>query len=268
MQHSLENTLKHYIDRYYTNANYANPADTSQKIPITVTVPSSESDHTKSWSFGISGDVDGLSAATVDLYSALIVNALKKYGIAIEVSPNFATKKINLSIKKIKGTLNVDADLDNVTIKTLKCNDAPNGANKIEIYNSNNYTDVAIYYVHKDHTWDTNGTKDRIVPVVRTIKTTSPQPDADPPISFETAALLAAYEELSGIEWDNLIELEVAPNDPLVNPTTLKIGQTVAVHYQGETYTSILTGKSISFETITLIFGSERIQYSKRKTSK
>ena len=266
LQHSLENTLKFYIDTIYTNTT-----DTYQKLPISVTVPSSESNHTKTWNFGLEGDTDGLSATVIDMYNVLIVNALKKYGVAIEVIPDFANKQIDLKIGKQTGTVYLDADLDNVTVKTLKCSDMPTGTNKLEVYNSNNYTDVEVYYVHPyghDPLWDDDGSSDRLSPVIRGIKTAAPDLDATPPITFEMAALLAAYDEFSGIEWDNLIELEVAPNDPLVNPSRLKIGQTVTVYYKSNSYTSILTGKAISFETVTLIFGSERIQYSKRKTSK
>ena len=262
-EHSLENTLKHYIDLYYTNSG-----DPYQNLPLSVIVPTNTASHTVNWSFNIEGDTDTVTVALIDLYNVLIVNALKKYGVAIEVSPDFSAKQIVLSIKTVDGIKQLDADLDNITVKTLKFNDAPAGANKLEIYNTENYTEHVTYYVHSDRTFDDDSTVDRIKPVVRGIKTASPQPDSTPPVSFETAALLVAYNEFSGIEWDNLIELEVAPNDPLANPVRLKIGQIVTVYYQGGMYTSILTGKSISFETVTLIFGSERIQYSKRKTSK
>ena len=213
---TLEETLQGYIDAYF-----ASNSDYRQCYPMTITIPAAGS-RTVMWNMGITSDEEGSSYAVVGLYQTLIVRAMKEYGVAIEVTPNFSTGVIALSIGKVSGTFHIDAGLDNVTVKTFKVNDRP---------------------VTPDGTYE------------------------DPDDDFMYAALATAYDELSGLEFDNLIELECAPNDRLISPTTIKNGQKVTIHYKGEAYTSILTGKSVSFEVITLMFGSERITYTK-KTSK
>ena len=258
---TLEETLQGYIDAYFaTNSDYR------QCYPITITIPAAGS-RTVKWNMGITSDEEGSSYAVVGLYQTLIVRAMKEYGVAIEVTPNFSTGVIALSIGKVSGTFHIDAGLNNVTVKTFKVNDRPNGINKLIVHNSLTYTNPIIFYVHPDRSWDTIDT-DRITPVVYGIRTVTPDGTyEDPDDDFMYAALATAYDELSGLEFDNLIELECAPNDRLISPTTMKNGQKVTVHYKGEAYTSILTGKNVSFEVITLMFGSERITYTK-KTSK
>ena len=106
---------------------------------------------------------------------------------------------------------------------------------------------------------------DRITPVVREVKAAMPDSSIeDPDEAFVEAALDVAYGVLSGLAWNNLIELELAPADELVNPTALLFGQKIRLHYKEGTYESILTGRSITDESITLMFGSERISFTKR----
>lgn len=258
---SLENVLKKYIE-----ANYVNNSDSLQNYPIDVTVPTT--DHTIKWGMNIKSDIEGAKRAIIGLYSVLIVNALKNFGVAINVTPDFATGRITLRIGKIDGEKYIDADLDNAEIKTLKVNDRPNGINKLIVYNADNFNQTPyIFYAHTDHSWDLENT-DRIVPVAFEMRTATPEYDLDVEDPFLVAAANVAYDELSGLTWDNLIELECAPNDPLINPTAMSIGQLVSIFYNGSTYTSILTGKSVTFETVTLSFGSERIKFTKKRTSK
>ena len=107
--------------------------------------------------------------------------------------------------------------------------------------------------------------QNRIVPVARSVRMVTPDSETeDPAEALAIAALDAADSELSGLEWDNLIELETMPKDELINPMNLEFGQTISLWYQKGKYVSILTGKSITSDNITLIFGSERIKFTKR----
>lgn len=293
LNRSLENTLKKYITE-----TFISNSDSLQNLPLTVSVPSEEANHTKKWGMNIKSDTEGAARAIIGLYEILIVNALKKYGVAIRVDPDFAAKTINLTISKVGGNLLVDGDLDNILVKTFKVNDRPNGVNKLMIYNSSDYSEYLTFYVHPDHSWDSSNSN-RITPVVCSIKATGPDTSLDPAfaylwaqangipwdsrydptsqdrdkqldphVAYIWAALNDAYDELSGLEWDNLIELECAPNDPLVSPQQLRMGQKVTVYYKNGAYTSILTGRNITLETVTLIFGSERIAYTKLRNKK
>ena len=121
------------------------------------------------------------------------------------------------------------------------------------------------FFVHTDRTFSVDETQNRITPVVRDVKGTQPDSDVtDPSTAFAVAALDVAYSVFSGIEWDNLIELETFISDDNIRPMSMEIGQTIKLWYKGGTYQSILTGKTIGTDGITLLFGSERIQYSKR----
>ncbi len=258
---TLEETLKDYIEFYFVNNS-----DYRQDFPITVTIPGSSS-RTVRWNMGIQPEIENGSWNIIGLYSVLIVRALKEYGVAITVTPNFSTGKIAIGIGTVSGVFKIDAGLKNVTVKTFKVNDRPTGVNKLIVHDVTDYSRTMTYYVHPDRTWDTTNSN-RIVPVSYNIRTATPDGSlSDPVDDFELAADMVAIDEFGGLEFDNLIELECAPNDPLINPTTLKNGQVVTIYYKDGAYSSILTGKNVTFETITLMFGSERILYSK-KTSK
>lgn len=249
---SLEQTLELYIKSYFYNNG-----DTLQNYPLDVSIVSGS---VTPWNMYIRTDDESSVWAIVGLYSTLIVRALKEYGVVLTISPDFNSGVISVTIGKVSGLRRIDADLDNVTVKTLKVTDRPDGVNKLIVYNGANYNDdPVIFYVHPDRSWN-DSDEDRITPVCYAIKVVTPN-DGE---SFDDAAEIAAYEDLNGSQWDNLIELEMAPNDPLVNPASYKIGQTVTVYSKGTAYTSILTGKSVSLEVITLIFGSERITYTKK----
>ena len=265
LAYSLENILKFYIE-----ANYVSNSDNLQNLPIAVVVPEDEADHTLNWDLGIGVDFlreDGEDAqkVIVNLYEALIINALKYYSVAIVPSVDFSTGLVTLTIGKVKGKRVIDADLDNATITTLKVNDRPKGTNKLVVYDSNTYSRSATFYVHPDRTWGPVD-ENRILPVSVEITTASPDANAeDQDAAFALAAVEAAYQSLSGLEWDDLIELECAPNDVLIEPMTIKIGQLITIYYKEGKYSSILTGRTLSTDKVKLIFGSERIQFTKRR---
>lgn len=254
---TLENTLLYYINSYFIDND-----DNYQNYPVSsVTLTSS----TVEWNMGIVPDNDDTIYASINLYRELIVRALKEFGVAINVIPEFSQGTFSLKIGTFEEKKHIDADLKNVNIRTFKVNERPTGVNKLIVYNAKDYSMSPItYYVHPDRKWNDRD-EDRILPVSYTIRTVTPDETfSDPQVDFAYAALTVAYDELNGLEWDNLIELEVAPNDPIVQPTKLENGQQVAIYHNGTQYVSILTGKSISFESILLVFGSERISYTKK----
>lgn len=254
-------TLEQAIQNYIT-ASYISTSDTHQRLPILVSLESGS--QTSKWSLGILPDIEEGQYAIIKLYSDLIVEALKKYGVGITVTPNFSTKKVNLLIGKRTNNFNIDGNLKNVTVATLKYNDKPTGVNKLIVYNNDNYGQSLTFYVHPDRSWDTEDT-DRISPVFKEITSTTPDQDyEDAYAGFVSSAVDSAYSILEGQQWDNLIELEVSPVDENIQPLDLKIGQTVTLIYKEGKYKSILTGRIIEPELITLLFGSERIEYSKR----
>lgn len=256
---STRPTLEGVIYRFISDT-YITTSDTHERLPITITIDSSIT-QTQKWSFGYRSEKDETHHAVVNLYSEIIVKALKEYSIVVDVNPVFRNKIIHLVITKRNTPFKISADMDNVAVKTLKYSDKNVGTNKLIVYNVNNYSQSLTFYVHTDKSWSAED-RDRITPVVRSIKTVTPKEDTTN--SFIEAATEAAYSELSSSEWDNCIELETYADDVNITPMNLSIGQVVTIWYKGATYTSILTGRNLDGNKITLIFGSDRIEYSKR----
>lgn len=252
---TLEERIRAYIAAYYVNH-----ADTYVRLPLRVYVDPNIT-QTSRWYVGIISNKEGFKYATTDIYTDLIVPALKKYGVSIVVNPDFNARQIDLKITKSSKTLNIDGNQDNVTVRTLKFNDKPLGTNRLTLVNGNNANQQITYYVHPDRSFDTNNTN-RITPV--SFETRIVNPSENTAAAFRAAALDEAYNVFSGNSWDNLIELEVDPDDENIRPMELEIGQNITLWYENATYSSMLTGKIIEDNCIVLLFGSERIEYTKR----
>jgi len=255
---TLEAELAYYLDAIFKSSN-----DSSQNYQVfNISVATSS---VNKWGFNITPDTEGSHYSIIGLHSVLLAQALKKYGVAINVTPHFNARRIDISIGTVSDKLTIDADLDSVDVTALKVNDRPNGTNKLIIYNTANYNESAVFYVYTDRSWGIEN-KNRIVPVVREIRGIQPYEDETiaPEDAFPFAAVDTAYDTLSGLEWDNLIELDTMSNDPLVNPLSLKFGQQITMRYKNGTYSSILTGKAYDGNVVKLVFGSERITFTKR----
>lgn len=253
---SLEATLKDIIEE-----NYVYSDDPFQNLSLSVIA----TDTVPRWGLNLTSDTEGTHYCLVGLYRVLIVNAMKKYGVALSVKPNFRDRIVYIVITTSQRVLDVDGDLGNVDIKTLTVDDRPNGTNKLTVYNTNNYDQYIDFYVHPDKSWDSED-EDRIVPVVRDVKGAYPDSTiSDPNEAFESAALDVAYGLLSGLTWNNLIEMETAPDDELIQPLTLEFGQLISLHYKDSVYESILTGIEVNSKSVMLTLGSERINFTKRR---
>lgn len=260
---SLEETILYYLGELYANSD-----DVYQRLPISVEIDSYISLTTR-WSLNITPETEGSHYRIMNLYSSLLVGALKKYGVVIDAIPSFAEKNIRLVITKRVNQIKIDADLNDITVETIKYNERQTGVNKLEVYNTEDYTQYITFYVHSDRSWDAIDA-DRITPVAREVRSVAPSYAAgvNANDAFADAAYDIAYSVMSGLTWDNLIELVVYYSDPNVEPLSLGIGQTAVIMYKDGRYTSILTGRIFSDETMTLLFGSERIEYSKRLKQK
>lgn len=253
---SLEATLKYIID-----ANYVNNADILQNLKISVTATNT----VNRWGLNLTPDTEGMHYCIVGLYRVLIVNAMKLYGVALNVTPDFSDKIINISITTSQRVLDIDGDLNNVDVRTLTVDDRPNGVNKLTVYNTAGYNQYLNFYVHPDKTWSAENSN-RITPVVLDVKGAYPDSSiADPDEAFVESALDVAYGILSGLTWNNLIELEVSSNDELISPLTLDFGQTIRLHYNDSVYESILTGIELTSKFVIMTLGSERINFTKRR---
>lgn len=250
-QGTLENRLKAIIESYFKNNS-----DSYQNIPgLRVGVTSSTSD----WGFNLKSDTEGMHHIICNFLETFIIRSMEKYGVAISVRPNFSDHLIVLTIGKVSTSpYYIEAGLPNVITKNISIKESDFDINKLVIYNTANYTSTITYYRHNDDTYDTNNS-DRVTPVIQETVAV----DVDESTTFAAAAASQASETFGSIEYNNLIELSVLPDDALINPKKMKIGQRVVVKDGENEYNSIYTGCREEEGLFTVIFGTVRVDLTK-----
>lgn len=250
-QGTLENRLKSIIESYFKNNS-----DSLQNIPgLRVRVTSS----TSNWGFNLKSDTEGMHHIVCNFLETFVIRSMEKYGVAISVRPNFSDHLIALTIGKVSASpYYIEADLPNVISKNISIKESDFDINKLVIYNTANYTSSITYYRHTDDTYDTTNS-DRVTPVI--LETVAV--DVDDTTTFAKAAASQASETFGSIEYNNLIELSVLPDDTLLNPSEMKIGQRVIVKDGENEYNSIYTGCREEDGLFTMIFGTVRIDLTK-----
>lgn len=248
---TLENTLKSYLTSYFINNS-----DTSQNISgLTINTVSS----TSSWSFYLISDIEGGDRAIVN-FMDLIQLALTKYGVVLNVTPNFENHTLTCSIGTLSiGSFSIEADLPNVFDKNIVFNQNVSDVNKLVVVDSeSDYLTSVTYYLHSDDTYDQTDS-DRITPVIYNIVSASASSDK----TFSEAADELADQQFGNAnKANNLIELWIGLDDKMVNPTDMEVGQWVTVIVNGTSYESMLTGYEIG-ENIKLTFGTVRLDLTK-----
>lgn len=236
-------------------ASWISNADSSQNIQgLTVTTTTS----TVSWGMNLKSDTEGMHHCIINFYEVLISRAMSEYGIAIQADADIQAETITLTIGKVNAPQTIEADLPNVFEKSFLINEASKNTNKLDVYDTANYTTVITYYKHTDGTYDTTNT-DRITPVVREIAGAA----ADDNQTFPQAAASTAASVFGETTYNNLIEITCTYDDTLIEPKKIKVGTVVSVITGGVSYGSILTGYKLNDNVITLIFGSIRADLTK-----
>lgn len=247
---ALESVIADYI-----TSSWITNSDTLQNIPgLSVTTTSS----TLSWGMNLKSDTEGMHSCVINFYDVLIRRALEEYGIAIHTDVDIQQGTIDLTIGKVIGTQTIEADLPNVFDRTFLINESSKNTNKLDVYDTSNYTTVRTYYKHTDGTYDTTN-NDRLYPVVREIGTAV----ADENNTFAQNADSVAASVFGEVTYNNLIEIKCMADDTLINPMDLQIGSVVTVLHDGAAYTSIMTGYQLENNVINLIFGSIRADLTK-----
>ena len=241
---SLEKWLKDQIEKIYVNNS-----DQLQNIAgLTVTVISEHQ----------GAAIERYETGLNNLYD-IIVEAFMSYGIVCTFTMDVQRKRLNLLIgSRDTDRITIEADLGNVFEKEVTIKEAQENTNKLIVYNEEDYTQKIVYYLTKNNEITTEN-KDRITPVICGQVTAK----ATTKITFEEAAQSKVEKTLKTSEYDNLIEITVSVDDPLVRPTQLQIGQTVEIISDGMRYNTVLTGINYASEKITLIFGAIRLELTK-----
>lgn len=190
---------------------------------------------------------------------------LKKYNILVTFDIDFDKKKIIVQIRQNKAAMRViEADLPNILSKTIevKSSVTADTLNKLTIMNTGEegHGEIITYYklVSGEITVDPDA-EGRITPVIFDIKTIEAKPE-----EFLEKALENATKELAEDDYNNLIELTVEEDDELIHPSMYEVGQKVFVLSNNKQYVSYYTGYKLSSGKLTMIFGSIRLELTKK----
>lgn len=253
---SLEDTIGQLINAYWGTGT----GDSEQSMPIEVVTDT----QTNNWTLNISPDVSGKTYCICNFYSAILIQALTKYRVAINAKANPNLKKITITISVSPNVKVIEANMSGVNVDAFTVGQLNSDVNKLEIWNENSYstgsTGLRYYYLHTDGTYDNDGTKNRIKPVKLEVISVSASTSGN---AFKNAADEQADQRFGDLQWTNYIELSVLKENKTIDPESLEIGQKTCIFYNKKYYDTILTGKKIG-DMITLMFGKLRLDLSKK----
>lgn len=247
---SIEETIKSLII-----AGWVNNADALTNLPINFNLISSTS-----YGLNLKPDVEGGHYCLLNsLYNAVFTRALNKYGVTVKAVPNFNLRTIELTIGKAEtAPIAIDADLPTVIERNIILFEQKTNVNKLTVWDLASGSGSKTFYLYTDGTYGTDKESERPYPVVEEMKSVTNVEQS----TFEAQADQLAKETFGQIDYNNLIEITVAKDDPRVNPIGLTIGQLVTIWTKGRQIESILTGKTIG-EAIKLTFGAFRMDLTK-----
>ena len=239
-------------------AQLATNADALQNRPIDITyTTASENLPLTGYNFN----------ATVNILS-VIGNALKTYGVVCDTYLDLVNKRIKCNIYANADAKTLEADLDNVLGKEVTIGDSYGAANKLTIQKIEAQDGVktvlgeVTYYLHSNGTIsDVNS--DRITPVFYKLEQIELGSD-ETAAEWEAKAYAKAVEVLSPQKYDNEIVLSYHRDDRIAMPMEMTIGTATTIYVDGIAYSSILTGRSINGNVITLTFGAVRTELTKK----
>lgn len=243
---SLETWIKQVIENYFVNNS-----DALQNLNAANITLISET---------LKASLDNESNVE-NLYD-LLKTALSRYGVCVDADVDVGSKIVNISIGKSTAEERyIEADLPNIIKKeftTTSSNKA--SVNKLYVVNDKKESEKLIYYLTRSGAVTKNAAADeRITPVIFDTVYASASEDE----TFEEVAYEKALSELT-TGYENLIELTVLKSDGIVGPGTWNIGDKAKIRKGDREYESILTGKKYSDSTITLMFGSIRLELTKK----
>lgn len=191
----------------------------------------------------------------------IIISAFNVYNIVVSFDIVIGKKKIEVSIGQAKNArFTIESYLPNIKEFEVTFKEDDGIKNKVKIYNSENRSEYAVYYLDQDDNVTMNP-KTRRLPVNYVeveVKVSSKK-------TFAEAAEIKAMSTLKTSKLDNLIEITCALEDPIVKPFTRNIGQIVnIITKDGTVYTSALTGYEFDETEAKLIFGAIRLELTKQ----
>lgn len=237
-------------------AQYINNADTVQNRPVSVIYTVAQSSLPLTGGFNLNKTTNILS---------VMISALKTYGVVCDCSLDLQIKKVVVNIYQEVEVFHLEADLENVLESDVTLGDSYGSTNKV-IIRKTDEDDAFIldrtYYLHTDGSINTTD-NNRIQPVfweLVILQQTSTMTDAE----WNSDANTKAKEVLTPTQYDQEILLKYHSSDTIAKPLERPIGSTGEIHIKGEVYSTILTGKTIKGNVVTLIFGAIRTTLTKK----
>ncbi len=195
----------------------------------------------------------------------LMVSALTIHHIAVDCKLDMKNKVISADICRVSAEKTVEADLHNVLSREITIGDGYGNFNKAlikkiirdEETGTVILSDAVPFFLHTDGTVSTVD-KDRIIPVFQTVELLDDCED------WDVQALNRASELMAGTKYNNEIILTYRLDDRLTVPMGIRIGTAVTVFNDKKRYRSVLTGRILSDNTVSLIFGAVRVDLTKK----
>lgn len=249
-----QGTLETRIAQIITDTLISNDDELQNVKGLSITTTSS----TTGWGFNLKALTEGTHKLIINMQETILKRALQEYYVAVHVDVDFQNKTIAATVGTVTDTAKkIESDLPNIIRKSITLDVREYAINKLVLYDTDTLSKKITYYLHPDGTYDTEN-RDRLTPVEFSVEATYNEDD-----DFEKSAASRAREVFGYEKIDNLIEIEVAPDDQMVDVSGQKIGQEVVVLSDGKQYTSIVTGKRLS-TTATLIMGAVRLDLTKQ----
>lgn len=196
----------------------------------------------------------------------IILSAFRKYEILVSAKLDFMKKTFTVTIGQRKyEQKTIEGDLKNVLEVNVTMKEADESVNKaiiIGTYSEESElagkTEKRTFYLDGETGKIVEAPLQRVLPVVFRYKTIEINTE-----TFEEDAYQEAYDLIYQEKYDNEIKIKLSRNDPLYNVKKFEVGQTCRIIKSGILYSTVFTGYIID-NTVTLIFGMIRIEYTKK----
>lgn len=234
-----------------------NNTDTYQNRPIDLTYTVGSSLPLTGYNFN----------STINILN-VIENALKSYGVVTDCWLDLVNKRVKVNVYQQTAQATLEAGLDNVLERSITIGDSYGSKNKLIIRRTRTIDGVSenlgdySYYLHTDGSINDSDT-DRIFPVFYGLEELDSNTD-ETLKEWKVKALSKAKEELTPDKYDNEIILSYKSDDKIARPMELEIGTFTTILYEGKEYSSILGGRRIEDNVITLTFGNVRTELTKK----
>lgn len=201
------------------------------------------------------------SGTTITL-SDVIIRALTTYGIVVDCRIDAADRVIDVRVYRETAEMVLESSLSNVLERDITLGDSYGAANKCVVRRmaedeGTGELERVSYYLHPDGSVDTQDVN-RITPVFWMLE------DMQDGETWESDALARAKELLTPKQYDQEIVLMYRRDDRIVRPMDRRIGTRAIIWVDGIGYKSILTGIAYKQDTVTLTFGTVRVDLTKR----